>query len=61
MKKKAYLIPEAERMLLCLGCYLQTLSAPDEGIHDGGEGSDSDDPSSKKRGLSDGDGWGNLW
>ena len=48
-------------MLLCLGCYLQTLSAPDEGIHDGGEGSDSDDPSSKKRDLSDGDGWGNLW
>ena len=33
------------------------LSAPDEGIHDDGEGSDDDDPSAKHRSND----WGDLW
>ena len=38
-------------------------SAPDEGIHYGGEGSDDDDPSVKGRNDYAGgdDAWGSLW
>ncbi len=57
MNKKAYVTPVAEEETLSITTLLQTLSAPDEGIHDGGEGSDSDDPSAKGRE----DGWGDLW
>lgn len=57
MNKKAYVTPVAEEETLSITTLLQTLSAPDEGIHDGGEGSDSDDPSTKGRE----DGWGDLW
>ena len=57
MNKKAYVTPVAEEETLSITTLLQTLSAPDEGIHDGGEGSDGDDPSAKDRE----DGWGDLW
>lgn len=58
MNKKAYLIPVTEWMeSQAVTTYLQTLSAPNEGIHDGGEGDDDDDPTAKQRD----DSWGNLW
>lgn len=58
MKKQVYIIPESEEVKAnAFTTFLQTLSAPDEGIHDGGEGDDGDDPTSKHRN----DGWGDLW
>ena len=58
MNKKAYMNPIAEEVkALAFTTLLQTLSAPDEGIHDGGEGDDGDDPTAKERE----DDWGNLW
>ena len=58
MNKKPYHKPEVEALgLHPFTTFLQTLSAPDEGIHDGGEGNDDDDPSAKNRT----DGWGDLW
>lgn len=58
MNKKAYISPLAEEVkAMAFTTLLQTLSAPDEGIHDGGEGDDDDDPTAKDRS----DGWGNLW
>ena len=58
MNKKAYITPgtTAEKVA-AFSAYLQDLSAPDEGIHDDGEGSDDDDPTAKQRN----DGWGDLW
>ncbi len=58
MNKKAYMTPIAEEVkALAFTTLLQTLSAPNEGIHDGGEGEDDDDPTAKGRE----DDWGNLW
>ena len=58
MNQKAYMIPLAEEVkAFAFTTLLQTLSAPGEGIHDGGEGDDGDDPTSKQRT----DGWGDLW
>ena len=56
--KKTYITPSAtaEKVTTLSAC-LQDLSAPNEGIHDDGEGSDDDDPSAKHRN----DGWGDLW
>ncbi len=58
MNKKAYITPgtTVEKATTLSTC-LQDLSAPGEGIHDDGEGSDDDDPSAKHRN----DGWGDLW
>ena len=58
MNKQTYITPEttAEKVVT-FSAYLQVLSAPDEGIHDGGDGNDDDDPSAKHRS----DVWGNLW
>lgn len=57
MNKQPYHSPEVEALDLHPFTAFLTLSAPDEGIHDGGEGDDGDDPSSKSRN----DGWGDLW
>ena len=57
MNKKAYVTPVAEEETLSITTLLQTLSAPGDGIHDGGEGHDGDDPTAKGRE----DGWGDLW
>lgn len=58
MNKKAYMTPTAEEAkALAFTTLLQTMSAPDEGIHDGGEGEDDDDPTAKERY----DDWGDLW
>ena len=50
MNKKTYFVPLVEQYSLRLDAFLDSLSAPDEGIHDGGTGSDKDDPSAKTRG-----------
>lgn len=56
MNKKIYSIPSLMVVEPNLSdTYL--LSASDEGIHDGGEGDDDDDPTVKQRD----DSWGNLW
>ena len=58
MNKKAYMIPVAEEVkAVAFAAYLQSMSAPGEGIHEGGEGDDEDDPTAKQRD----DEWGNLW
>ena len=49
MNKKTYFVPLVEQYSLRLDAFLDSLSAPDEGIHDGGTGSDKDDPSAKTR------------
>lgn len=59
MKKQSYQIPEvAVTEALSLVTYLQTPSAPNEGIHyeDDDDPSD-DDPTAKEREEE----WGNLW
>ena len=58
--KKQYLTPQAEELIQRLSENLLGLSAPNEGIHDGGEGGDNDDPTAKDR-LSGEGGWGNIW
>ncbi len=56
MNKKAYLLPTVKLVETRLSAtYL--LSASQEGIGDGGEGDDEDDPTAKRRH----DGWGSLW
>lgn len=56
MNKKRYLIPTLKWVEPHLSdIYL--LSASQEGIDDGGEGSDEDDPTAKQRN----DDWGYLW
>ena len=57
MKQKAYIQPEVKHREILSSASLMTLSAPNEGIHDGGEGEDDDDPTAKERE----DDWGNLW
>lgn len=57
MKQKTYIQPEVKHREILSSASLMTLSAPDEGIHDGGEGEDDDDPTAKGRE----DDWGNLW
>ena len=57
MNKKVYIAPESENDSLSLLTPLLGLSSPDTGIHDGGEGDNDDDPSTKTRA----DGWGDLW
>ena len=63
MKKQAYQIPEvAVTEAQSLVTYLQTPSAPNEGITYGGEDDDPDnpdDPTAKER--EDDTTWGNLW
>ena len=64
MDKKPYEIPLSSAIRhLTARTPLLGASAPDEGIHDGGPGSDEDDPSAKERnGHADGDdAWGSLW
>ncbi len=57
MEQKTYIQPEVKHWEFRPFTSLMTLSAPDEGIHDGGEGEDEDDPTAKGRV----DDWGNLW
>ena len=58
MMKKTYITPStASKTVLDSSAYMENLSAPDEGIHNGGEGNDDDDPTAKQRN----DGWGDLW
>ncbi len=57
MKQKTYIQPEVKHWEFRSFTSLMTLSAPGEGIHDGGEGEDDDDPTAKGRE----DDWGNLW
>lgn len=57
MNKKVYIAPESENDSISLLTPLLGLSSPDTGIHDGGEGDNDDDPSTKTRD----DGWGDLW
>ena len=57
--KKFYQTPQTEISTPEFVEELLTLSSPDTGIHDGGEGDDGDDPSSKER--DNDDEWGNLW
>ena len=59
-KKKRYIIPETTLSEYLLATHLMGLSAPDEGIHDGGEGGDDDDPTAKQRNQ-DIVHWGNIW
>lgn len=58
--KKKYLNPETTALDSRLLMNLMGLSAPEEGISDGGEGNDDDDPNTKGRQTGD-KGWGNLW
>ena len=62
MNKQAYQQPVTELTeTLTVTTYLQTPSAPNEGISYGGEDdpTNPDDPTSKHR--DDDTGWGNLW
>lgn len=57
MSRKQYIQPEAVTLYTTLHTALLQPSAPGEGIGYGGEGSDEDDPSTKRRN----DDWGSLW
>lgn len=64
MNKQLYITPQTERSTATICAPLLGASAPDEGIHDGGPGSDDDDPSAKPReGIEQmpDDSWGTLW
>ena len=56
--KIIYRKPAVDLIDLALLFSLMGLSAPDEGIHDGGEGSDDDDPDSKRRKKGS---WNSIW
>lgn len=58
--KKKYIIPAVNKVDIRLYTNLMGLSAPGEGISDGGEGSDGDDPDSKRR-KKGGSSWNSLW
>ena len=58
--KKKYIIPTASQIDIALLANLMGLSAPGEGISDGGEGNDDDDPDSKRR-KKDGSSWQSIW
>lgn len=47
--KKDYITPQIDYSLFVLKEELLGLSNPDDGIHDGGDGDDDDDPTSKER------------
>lgn len=58
MEKKAYIQPVLkENHIGMRKIFLQSLSAPGEGIGSGGEGDPNDDPDAKIRD----DEWGSLW
>ena len=56
--KKQYKSPKAEQSAPEFIEEILSLSSPGTGIHDGGEGDDEDDPTSKYR--RDNEKWGNL-
>ena len=58
--RKEYLNPETTVLASHLLTNLMGLSAPEEGISDGGEGDDNDDPNTKERQAGPDD-WVNLW
>ena len=60
MNKKSYISPVLLRIPVSPAFRLLGASAPDEGIHYGGEGNDDDDPNAKTRDNEDNE-WGNLW
>ena len=57
--KKLYKSPKAEQAAPEFNEEILSLSSPGTGIHDGEEGDDDDDPSTKER--LENDEWGNLW
>lgn len=57
--KQQYIIPQTQEWRPALLSPILSLSAPNEGITDGGEGRDDDDPTVKLR--DDAETWGNLW
>ena len=60
--KKQYKNPQTESSELNVMFNLLAPSAPEEGIHNGGEGDDEDDPTSKSRpSTGTGNSWGDLW
>lgn len=61
MNKKNYFQPAQHTVLTELNSCLFGVVASQEGIGDGGEGSDDDDPTAKKRVDSNNDHWGDLW
>ena len=61
MNKKTYFQPAQHTAPTELSDSLFGVVASQEGIGDGGEGSDDDDPSAKARDNSDNTHWGDLW
>lgn len=61
MNKKTYFQPAQHTAPTELNDSLFGVIASEEGINDGGEGDDDDDPTAKHRDDSENGHWGDLW